>query len=237
MMPSIRNIASFRRPSKPQVWTVEPTAVQITWGELPAGLVTASTGDRQCTIDHEGGPGSVVVDQLTPNTDYQIKLASSGAPKSATVNLQARTNDTPHGEMLSRFATISDLHIGATRWGALRTMSESPSSTPGHPYRLAYAAIFEAIQWGAELLVIKGDAANHEKPTMFDELGKLVDAFPDLPMILIPGNHDVDEDGVNLPLTIGERNLAYTRKIDWYDLAGLRVIAADSTVPGKGWVL
>ncbi len=227
----IRKIRSFRQPSPAQVWATESSSVQITFGHASAGPITVTVGEKQRTVNHEGGPGSIVVDQLAAGTEHQIEFTS----RDETVSLTAVTRQDPPGQLLSRFATISDLHIGARRWGALRTMTESGNPTPGHPYRLAHAAITEAIAWGAQLLVIKGDAANHEAPSMFAELGHLVDDFPDLPMLLIPGNHDVDEEATTLPLTVGDRQLPYIRKVGHHDLPGIRIVAADTTVPGRGW--
>jgi predicted phosphodiesterase len=106
-----------------------------------------------------------------------------------------------------------------------------------HPYRCAEAAIEEAVEWGAELLVIKGDAAQHETASDFAELGRLVDSFPELPMLLIPGNHDVDGRGGpndTIPLTVGDRALPYTRGVDHHHLPGLTVLVADTAIPGRG---
>ncbi|MGI9594908.1 MAG: metallophosphoesterase family protein, partial [Acidimicrobiales bacterium] len=77
--------------------------------------------------------------------------------------------------------------------------------------------------------------AQHECEADFAQVARLVDEFADLPMLLIPGNHDVDgrQDGT-IPLTIGRRKLAYTRKVDTLDLPGARVIVADTTIPGRG---
>lgn len=224
--------------SPPQVWAVEDNAVQLTWGNLPPGVVTARTDHGETSLEHDGGPGGLIVDRLPSNRSHQIELswANGGA-----TTLTATTLPSPPGELLSRFATISDLHLGANHWGALKTMIEKAHYDTPHPYRCASAAIDEAVAWGAELLVIKGDAAQHESASDFASLGQLVDEHPQLPMLLIPGNHDVDGEGndgeggaTTIPLTVGERRLPYTRSVAAHDLAGARILAVDTSIPNRG---
>ncbi len=224
-----------RSPSAPQVWAVEDTTAQVTWGNLPAGSVTALSDGGAVTVEHHGGPGAIEVEGLDPGRSSTIGLKWLGG----TTTLDVTTLPSPTGEPLTRFATVSDLHLGSRRWGALKTMTEAKApyaigSDEPFAYRCAHAAISEAQRWGAELLVIKGDAVQHETPEDFAELGRLVDSASDLPMLLVPGNHDVDKGG-DLPTSVGNRGLAYTTGVDWIDLPGVRVIAADTTVPGSGY--
>ena len=215
----------------PQVWAVEDTSVQLVWGDLPPGSVVARAGNREVAIDHLGGPGAVDLDGLQPASDVTIELMSGAG----VALLGTRTLPSPPGELLGRFATISDLHLGARRWGAFKSMMDHSGDPVPHPFRCASAAIDEAVAWGAEALVIKGDAAQHEATADFDAVGQLVDQFPDLPMLLVPGNHDVDGQGEgSIPLTVGSRELRYTRTVDHIDLPGIRVMAADTTIVGQG---
>lgn len=217
--------------SPPQVWAIEDTSLQLTWGDLPPGPVTATSDHGETTVEHGGGPGGLLIDGLPPDSPVSIKLSWSGG----SLVLNATTVPAPPGELLARFATISDLHLGARRWGALKTMTDKSDFEVPHPYRCASAAVAEAVEWGAELLMIKGDAAQHECDADFAQVAKLVDQFPDLPMLLIPGNHDVDGESTGtIPLTIGRRLLPYTRKVDRVDLPGARILAADTSLPGRG---
>ncbi|MEM9561859.1 MAG: metallophosphoesterase [Actinomycetota bacterium] len=218
--------------SPPQVWAVEDDAVQLCWGDLPAGPVTATSrsGNAAATVDHAGGPGSLDLASLLPDTAVTIDLRWTGG----ATTLDAITLPSPPGPQLTRFATISDLHLGAVTWGALRTMVDRSDHPVPHPYRCASAAVAEAVAWGASYLVIKGDAVHHELPDHFEYLARLVDEFPDLPMLLIPGNHDVDARSEVIPTTVGERGLPYVRAVDHVDLPGVRIIAADTTVRGRG---
>ena len=216
--------------SPPQVWAVEDTSVQITWGKLGPGKVTASVPGHEVTIDHLGGPGALDIPGLQPGAAVTIDLLS----ESDGATLETTTMATPPGPELSRFATISDLHLGARRWGALNTMTDPSGHAVPHPFRCALSAIEDAVAWGAELLIIKGDAVQHEVEADFAQLGDLVDRFPDLPMLLIPGNHDVDCQGEAIPLGVGKRELTYTRNVDAVDLPGVRVVVGDTSIPGRG---
>lgn len=231
-----------------QVWAVEDTAVQVTWGRLDAGPVEATARpaappDRSTSaadgtpagsttsVDHPGGPGSVVVEGLSPSRTHTIEIVHPGG----TEVLRATTLPSPAGRPLSRIATISDLHLGSQRWGASKLMADRSGDPTPFPYRCARAAVIEAIAWGAELLVVKGDAAHHQTQHCFDQVGDLLDEFDDLPVLLVPGNHEVDRAGTAaIPTHVGGRRVPYTRDVTHVDLPGVRVIAADTTVPGRG---
>jgi hypothetical protein len=217
--------------SPPQIWAVDDTAVQITWGRLPAGPVTARCEHRSVTIDHDGGPGSIELDGLAPNRLVTVTLEWGHDQ----IELTASTLPTPPGPRLHRFATISDLHLGATDWGALRTMRDRSGHPIPHPFRCAEAAIAEAVAWGAELLIIKGDSTEHEHPDHFAQLADLVDRFPDLPMLLLPGNHDVEAASPCRPERVGRRGLPFITSVDHVDLAGIRIVGADTTIRRRGW--
>jgi predicted phosphodiesterase len=230
-------------PSPPQVWAVEDDSIQVTWGLLPPGPIAArvsvgadpklarSPGEqRELSVDHNGGPGSLVIDGLPAGRSVSISLLWEGG----STELSTSTLRPPPGQQLCRFATISDLHLGSRRWGALKTMVDRSGRSVPFPFRCASAAVEEALAWGCELLIIKGDAANHELAEDFDQVGRLADLFPELPMLLIPGNHDVDNGGTTIPLTVGRRALPYNRSTGHLDLPGVRVVVADTTVPGMG---
>lgn len=221
------------------VWAVDDSSAQVTWGHLPAGPVTVTARSASAStveITHGGGPGSVVIEHLPSGTDHTIEVQHPAGSSSHRLTTLAP----PPGRETARIATISDLHLGATRWGLLKTMTEQGDHELPHPRRCARSAIEDAVAWGADLLVIKGDAVHHETEDSFQELGELVDRFPELPMLLIPGNHDVDGNhrseisGSIIPTSVGRRRLAYTRSVDVVDLPGIRVLAADTAEPGKG---
>ncbi len=218
-------------PSALQVWAVEDTSIQLTWGALDAGPVTVTANGATAGVEHPGGPGAIDLHGLTPATESVITVTHRGGTDVVT----ARTLATPPGEERCRIATISDLHLGSRHWGASTMMRDRSGHPVPFPTRCARAAIDEAIAWGAQLLVVKGDGAHHQSDRCFDELGRLLDGYPDLPVLLLPGNHDVDGKGsAPLPDTIGQRAIGYIRTTDHRDLPGARIIAADTTIDRRG---
>lgn len=219
------------RPSPLRVWAVDASSVQICWGALPEGPVTISAPDHSRTIDHPGGPGAITIERLAPATEHLLRIES----EIGVSELTARTLTPPPGEVLCRVATVSDLHIGSTHWGFLRTMVDLSAQSEPAPSRCARGAISEAAAWGADHLVIKGDAAHHRRVDHFEALGALLDDFGDLSMTLIPGNHDVDDvSGIAVPASVGDRGLPMTRTVAVEDLPGIRLIAVDTTIEHRG---
>lgn len=214
-------------PSPLQVWAVEDTAVQLTWGHLPPGPVEVEADASGVSALHPGGPGGVVVEGLPPATTVGLRMRWDGGE----ARLQARTLAPPPGALLARLATVSDLHLGATRFGLLRTMTEPADGRDPHPLRCARAALDEAGRWGAGLVVVKGDLVNHRRPDHFAQAGDLIDAFDRLEMVVVPGNHEVDRDTpMAVPSHLGRRRVPVVRHADHVDLPGLRVIVADTSV-------
>lgn len=221
-------------PSPLTVWAVDDTRAQLCWGDLPTGPVTAESAITSTTIDHGGGPGSIIINDLPAGRITTVEVSWRGGSQ----RLEVGTLSPPPGELLAQVATISDLHLGARGWGVFHTMTPARaglSLSEDTPMLTASAAIAEAVAWGAERLVIKGDAAHHRLPEHFDMVGELVDRFPDLPMQLLPGNHDVDnKSAVPLPAAVGQRSLPYITDLDVADVSGLRVVAANVALEGRG---
>ena len=232
--------------SKPEVWATGDTSIQVTWGNLGPGKITTHCSPAAPTVvaDHGGGPGAVTINGLEPGTSYTVRLDlaplnPSLRHQARRVDLTATTLTPPPGELLSRVATISDMHIGARHWGLLKQMFDNNAELPDpFPLRCARSAFDEIRAWQPDLVVVKGDATHHQDIDHFEAVGQLFDAYADLEMIMIPGNHEVDEEGYNLspvvPATLGERELPIIRTAEHRDLPGLRVVAADTTVEGAG---
>lgn len=232
--------------SRPAVWAVEDDAVQVVWGELPAGVIRARVQDCVSELDHVGGAGAMTVTGLPAGSDLRVELSwDEGNNQRCSVSLEFSTLTPPPGEMLFQLATISDLHLGATRWGFFKTMRDSarvyPPQLPAdqhavsHPYRCASAALDEASAWGAQHVIIKGDAADHRVASSFAEVDQLVDAHHDTAFSIIPGNHDVDDKSdMAIPTTFGQRQIPLTRSVSHLDVPGLRIVLVDTTIQGQG---
>jgi predicted phosphodiesterase len=215
-------------PSPLQLWAVEPGAAQLTWGNMPRGQLSVETSGRApIRFVHDGGPGSLIVENL-PAGLVNIEVRSV----EGVVQLDTTIPQDPYGDELCRIATISDLHLGSGNWGSLRTIRDNdPEAEDHYDMRCTTAAIREAIDWGASLLVIKGDAAHHRRTRDFELVGELVDRFPKLPMIMIPGNHDVDDAWpIDIPKSVGKRGLPYEFGIRVHDMPGVRVTVGNTTI-------
>ncbi len=224
-------------PASPlQVFAVETDAVQLSWGNLTASHITVSAGPTTASVDHPGGPGCLEIQGLEPATSYVVHIEVRRSGGIDQFELATTTLPQPEGRLLSKFATVSDLHIGARSFGALSTMTDIELGKEPFAYRCARSAIADAIDWGADLLIIKGDAVHAQSNANMDELGRLLDEFSDLPMMLLPGNHDVDQRGdlTDLPESIGKRRLSYVENVATHELPGIRVVGANTTIVGKG---
>lgn len=209
--------------------------MQLAWGRLPVGPVaaTARLGGRavaEAQIDHPGGPGVLDLEGLTPGRRYEIDIRSA----SGSVIEQARTPMPPPGAELYRFATISDLHLGSDHFGFFKRMVDRSDHHEPFAFRSAVSAIEAARAWGAEHVVIKGDAAHHSRTSDFELVGRLVDHFADVSISLLPGNHDVDQRETSLPAQVGRRGIAYEPAVSALDRPGVRLVLGDTTITGAG---
>ena len=191
-------------------------------------------------------------------------LLGSAAGDAVVATRSIRTLASPRGDELFRFATISDLHLGrgqrgyrgpfaqvgreneehgsdgpdavASRWDVVDERSDRRSVGPDDPpLACARAAIAEAIDWGAELLVVKGDLCEESLDDPWDQAAQLLGDLP-IPLLILPGNHDTckrrhfePEDGA------ARRGLSLTRGVEHLDVPGLRIVLVDSTVTESGW--
>lgn len=239
-------------PASPlSVWSVEDDAVQIVWGDLPPGEVRAKAADQSVRIEHLGGAGSLAIEGLPPSRKLQAivqwngDIAQGGPANSGSKVLEFRTLTPPPGERLTRIATVSDLHLGATNWGFLKTMNEDKLGLPSGldpavaempaAFRCASAAITEALAWGAVQLVIKGDSAHHRTEESFAQVDRLLDQFPDAPILMIPGNHDVDDrSDIPIPESFGQGRIPMVQSLNYRDLPGIRLIGCNTTILNTG---
>lgn len=239
-----------------EVTAVEPTGAQLVWARLDEGRYLVHVGGDRLDVEHPGGAGSLALGGLRPSTDLPVRITD--AHGAAVASLSLRTPSPPDGERLFRFATISDLHLGRDTHHAPRNAlgatvapdergERAARPLPGgvtvertdpasdRAFRCAAAAIDEAVAWGAELIVVKGDVCEETTDATWDLAASLLDRAP-VPVLTLPGNHDTGtlrhfepEQGA------AERGHRVVRGVDHLDVPGLRVVAVDSTVPDSGW--
>jgi 3',5'-cyclic-AMP phosphodiesterase len=229
-------------PLRPWVFAVEDTSAQLTWQALGPGALQVRCADTVVETETSGGPGSVILDGLPPDTTLTIELHGDGArlPDGRPLppswrRLHLRTLAPPPGAELFRFATISDLHIGAWAFGFRAGIREGPAVTEAHPVRATRAAMAELSTWGAQLLLVKGDLTHKGRRSEWDEVGRLL-AKATIPVEMMPGNHDHygsrhDPDPYDALAHLGHE---MTRHVTSHDVPGLRIVMVDSTDAPRG---
>lgn len=212
------------------VFAVEDTTTQLTWRDLPVGTVL-SAGDAAVEVAAEG-PGAAVLAGLPADTALELSVAEP--ERRARVAGRLRTLAPPPGPERCRVATVSDCHLGGVGFGQLPRLHH-PTGAGVHAACLQ-AALAEAQAWGADLIVVKGDLTQDATPAEWDEaaalLGPVVEAG--VPVEVIPGNHDRRGDDRDAVERLAAAGVRYTvGGVACRDLPGLRVLAADVTVPGS----
>lgn len=230
-----------RRGSDVTVFAVDDRSAQVLWRDLPAGPLDLEVLDDDRTIVHavvdvagSDAPGSYVIDGLPAATALTV-VARPGdaAPRRLPVQTAARLP----GEELSRFATISDLHLGERGFGHFGTIHEDPHPDGPHALRCARTAIAELTAWGAERVVVKGDVTNSGAIEQWRTYAALVDEAA-VPFDALPGNHDLEHwssssRSISAPEAAKLFGFSMANPILVRDLPGLRVVLVDSNQPAS----
>jgi predicted phosphodiesterase len=239
------------------VFAVEDTAVQVTWRALPAPTVSFEIGDQTVAVEagpvaylrrrrrppralvrdpgSVGGPGAVTIGGLSPSTSYELTVTLPGGRREPVERV--RTLPAPPGRLLSRFATISDLHIGERGFGALHTIQDVfplPEGWESYTLRCARAALDEARAWGAEAVIVKGDLTGEGAPGEFREAGRLL-AGAGVPIEVTLGNHEFHDPGTNPWSRLAEAGIHVPRQPWSIDLPGVRIILGHTWLPWSKW--
>jgi predicted phosphodiesterase len=235
---------------------VDDCSAQLTWRASPAEdltievggsvvhpspspkveLVLGSSGRRR-SLDPAwpAGAGSVVMEGLSPGTSYDVVASGRGAPRFLAGRL--RTLSPPGERLLCRFATVSDVHVGEAHFGVLGRIHDAlerpaRAGTPeaeAYPVRALRAAIDEAVAWGAEVIVAKGDLTNRTTPAEVRDVGRLLATSP-VPVETLLGNHD-NQMGVDSRAILEKQGLAVPWVPRARDLPGVRLVLVN-TVQG-----
>jgi 3',5'-cyclic AMP phosphodiesterase CpdA len=136
----------------------------------------------------------------------------------------------PPGRLLSKVATLSDLHLGASHHFGVR---EPADIEVPFPLRCSRAAVREALAWGAEAIVFKGDLTQHGRVEELEQLATLLDGI-DVPVGLLLGNHDLRaaDRGVELRKALADIGRPF-EEVTTLDVPGARLLLVDTTVPGR----
>jgi predicted phosphodiesterase len=244
---------SMRRPLL-SVFAVEDTAVQVTWRALPAEEACLEAGDVRVHVTatppawlrrrHRrprklarrpgavGGPGAVVIEGLKPATSYDVTVSGPGLPRQ--VLGPVRTLAPPPGRLLCRFATVNDIHIGERHFGGFGTIEDVrplPEGWETYPLRCARSALDQAVAWGADTIVVKGDLTWRGTPVELREAGKLLSTLP-VPVEAVLGNHEYHSHHVEVRTILAESGIDIHDDPWVRDLPGVRLVFGHSPVPG-----
>ncbi|MGE0880235.1 MAG: metallophosphoesterase [Acidimicrobiia bacterium] len=197
------------------VFAVDDTTAQVHWSGLASGRHELAIGDRPVVVD--AAVGAHTFTALAPATRYGVTL--DGRRRATFTTLPALA-----GPVSSRIATISDLHIGEPGFGFFPRIA----SDGRHAERATRAALTEAVAWGADLIVVKGDISHYGRAREYEAFNAILRDAP-VPVVVMPGNHDGgDHVHGNFSLIDGGERVD---DVVVRDLPGIRVVAFDSVRP------
>lgn len=178
----------------------------------------------------QDGVAVVSIGDLHPNTTYVASLETGRGDRAAQLSFTTRP------ALLgatTKFATISDVHLGATDFGGAPSVSEPAGTTPPFALRCAAAAVSEAIAWGAEALLIKGDLTDTGSDEDWGLAHELLDDLP-IPVMATWGNHDVWKTRDVDPSDAARTFSFASGPVITAELGPIRIVLADTSMPDKG---
>ena len=222
----------FTAPRPIEVFAVDDRSAQIVWRDLGTGRVIARVDDRIVTLGDAHGTAAAFVTDLMPDREHAITVSVDDRP---VQTLRVRTAPYLGTGATTKIATIGDLHLGEPGFGLVKRMNEPRGTPVPYPIRCAEAAVDEAIAWGADMIVIKGDITDEGRAQEWAQFDRLLDRIT-VPVMAIPGNHDVVGKPHSLDASdqLRQRGL-FPSGVQTIDHTGGRVIVVDSTVPRRGY--
>jgi 3',5'-cyclic-AMP phosphodiesterase len=211
------------------VFAVEDGAAQVCWRGLPEGSVLEA-GDARAEVG-DNSIGAVTLDGLPPDTSLELWVRTPDTGQRRLTSF--RTLAPPPGRLLCRFATVNDIHIGERAFGLLRTLRRAaPTLAQSYSALCARAAVDEAMAWGAEVVVAKGDLTYHGWPEEWEEVGRLLSGLP-VPVDVLLGNHDVSRRAADGRLALAPHGIDIPTEPFARDLPGIRLVLAHSEVRAR----
>ena len=187
-------------------------------------------------VAHDGGREVRLAD-LQPGTTYHVDGVAITTPLP------------PRGTLLTRFATVNDVHFGETECGRVDGMEGGPivralPGEPPYPVTMNHGAAADIVAAGIATLIVKGDLSvdgRDDEWEMFERCYR--DAFGDN-LVVARGNHDayhgqdryagdslVELPGVTIALLDTVIPLQTTGTISAGQIDWLDAVAAASTTP------
>lgn len=153
-------------------------------------------------------------DELRPDTQYEF------------FGQTVRTLQRPAGELLSRFATVNDVHFGELECGRIDDHSDGPilRSAPGdepYPLTMNHGAVEEITASDITTVIVKGDLTSDGQAEEFAAFEQCYGAAFGAGLHVVRGNHDAYR---------GQHAHAGNTLVE---LPGLCVLMIDTTIAGK----
>jgi len=105
-----------------------------------------------------------------------------------------------------------------------------PDDVEPYPTRCLRAAVDEAVAWGAQRIIAKGDLTDMGQADEFSEFADIVLAAG-VPVDVILGNHDVVPVGYGGAAILRARGLPVATRAEAIDVPGLRIVFLPSAHP------
>lgn len=180
-------------------------------------------------------PRLVRVEGLTPDTAYDLELASDDGPAPADGHYLPsgfRTLKSPPGDLLCSVATVSDMHYGEEVAGLGPTGHEEPqfhASDEDPPYWAAMnsAVIDDIEKSGAVCVVVKGDLTGHGRAEEF-ALARADLSRLGAPWVAVLGNHDAMDAEVDGAALLGQP----ADPVRVVEVPGCSLVLLDTVEPG-----
>lgn len=225
----LRVRAPFSSLEEHEVFAVQATRAQFCIrpnGEYGVLRIAGQTIEAKAT----DGVAVFWVEGLHPDTTYVANIEDQSG---MSLGMLSVTTLPELRGPTSKFATISDVHLGANDFANQHSMSEPPDAKNPFALRCAAAAIAEAVEWGAEMLLIKGDLTDSGSEDDWDLAYRLLDDVP-IPILATWGNHDVwttrDLDPEEIAGTLGlSPDPIVTAELDQ-----VQIVLADTSIPNRG---
>lgn len=200
------------------MFAVDGTSVQVVW----RGGTVEVAGRRWSS---DAPVAAVTVDGLSPGDELELR-------HDGEVVERVRLPEAPPGKLLSRIATISDLHVGEPKFGLLPSVREPAGTSPRYAARCASAAIAEAAAWGAQLLVVRGDLTWSGRAAQWEQLAAVFADAP-MPVVTVLGNHDCTSKGADGRKWLTAAGVRVTDDAGAVDVDGLRVVLVHTPQRGQ----
>ena len=139
-----------------ELFAVDDRSAQVVVRPETGNVARVRCGERVVERETDRGAAVISVDGLAADTPFTIDVLDQN--DRIVESIDGRTR--PLLDATRKFATVSDVHLGSEGFGPLCQGDHGDDEVP-YPVRCLRGALTEAIAWGAEAIIIKGDLTDH----------------------------------------------------------------------------